>query len=107
MTILGHLNKVCRIVYQRILVFPAPTIAFLSLLGPICSWTGEERPWNQFDVPVTIAFSSFDGFNSFRINTSGYNNDRLAPFREALAYELAEVLGMGTILTLMQLSVKS
>lgn len=105
------------------------------------NWTGEDRSWDQYGVPVSIAWSSsnngeiqnhfvealmrvrgmssadvaefpklkvklpkdasgknslFDGANGFRINTSGFHNEPLAPFREALAYELAEVLGMPT-----------
>lgn len=103
------------------------------------NWTEEERPWDQFGVPVSIAWSSningriqrysaealmrvrgkssadmadfpklkvklpkdapgknslFDDLNGFRINTSGFHNEPLAPFREALVYELAEILGM-------------
>jgi hypothetical protein len=103
------------------------------------NWQGEDRPWEQYGVPVTITWNSdkngqiqnystealmrvrgmssvemaefpklkvklpkeapgkeelFDGGNGFRINTSGFNNDPQAPFREALVYELAKVLDL-------------
>ena len=111
------------------------------------NWTGEDRPINNYGVPVKIeppksinekvsignidstifymammqvrGMSSadvaefpklkvkltdedskrsgvFQGVKSFRINTSGFHNNPFAPFREALAYEMAQILDLPT-----------
>lgn len=103
------------------------------------NWTGEDRPFEQFGVPITLTgvglqanavgaltgmvkvrgMSSadeakfpklklkidkgqetketlFSGIKGARINTSGFYNLPEAPFREALGYEIAELLGLPT-----------
>ncbi len=125
----------------------SPTVQRFSIMGDFArakeisgggNWTGEDRPMEEYGVPVEIEVPApsdgnptakltammrvrgmssadtaefpklkvkmpeesrdqqglFQGVSGFRINTSGFNNDPMAPFREALAYEMAEVLGL-------------
>ncbi|MFN3455746.1 MAG: hypothetical protein ACK41T_12385 [Pseudobdellovibrio sp.] len=41
-----------------------------------------------------IKETSFDGIKGLRINTSGFHNDTTTPYREALAYEIAQILDL-------------
>lgn len=50
----------------------------------------------EIDQSANTQGTIFELTHGFRINTSGFNNNPTAPFREALAYDIASTLGLVT-----------